>query len=254
MNKRRELEFHAGQILDAIDTHRWLVVDELNRSDMDKAIGQIFTVLSGQAVVTPFLEARDGVEAPVAIVPHGATVPEHAHIHKMDITWRLVATMNERDRDLLFDLSEALLRRFAIIEIGPPEQALWTELLDAKGRTGDSRFDAAVDLLAGMSTKPLGPAVVLDLVGHLREQLLLHDELEAVIDRGAIFDEALSLYVRPHLRDLAPQQMAAAEKELTDITENLDSPSKAPTASGDQVDFPGAEPPGVGAAEPAAHE
>jgi len=31
-----------------------LVIDELNRADIDKAFGQLFTVLSGQSVQLPY--------------------------------------------------------------------------------------------------------------------------------------------------------------------------------------------------------
>jgi MoxR-like ATPase len=234
LDKAGDLEFAPGQVLDAIDSERWLVVDELNRADMDKAIGQIFTVLSGQAVVTPFMESRGDDERFAAIVPEGVAAPADTHVHRVPGTWRLVATMNERDRDLLFDLSEALLRRFAIIEVPPPSPALWGELLDAKGRIPDKQLDAAINQLVAMNAKPLGPAVVLDLVGHLRQQLLLHEELERAVDRASLFNEALALYVRPHLRDLPPQDAADADDELADITASLKpSPDPALSASGD---------------------
>ena len=48
------LIFRPGLFVDAIETGRWLVIDELNRSNFDRAFGQLFTVLSGQAVVLPF--------------------------------------------------------------------------------------------------------------------------------------------------------------------------------------------------------
>ena len=45
------LIFRPGMFVDAIESGRWLVIDELNRSNFDRAFGQLFTVLSGQAVV-----------------------------------------------------------------------------------------------------------------------------------------------------------------------------------------------------------
>ena len=38
---------------EAIESGRWLVIDELNRSNFDRAFGQLFTVLSGSSVVLP---------------------------------------------------------------------------------------------------------------------------------------------------------------------------------------------------------
>ena len=42
------------QILSAIERGEWLVVDELNRTPADRVLGELFTVLSGQAVTLPF--------------------------------------------------------------------------------------------------------------------------------------------------------------------------------------------------------
>jgi MoxR-like ATPase len=209
-----KLRFSPGQILSAIDSSKWLVIDELNRADMDKAIGQLFTVLSGQAVTTSFEEERDGVTLPAAIVPAGAIPPGGTHQHVVATTWRLIATMNERDRDLLFDLSEALLRRFAIIEVHPPTQELWTQLLAARGGVGDAQLDTAIAALPKLKHKRLGPAVVLDAAAHLRQQLLLHDEAEIALNRPALFAEALRLYVRPHMADLAPHELIETDVEL----------------------------------------
>ena len=38
--------------------------------------------------------------------------------------------MNERDLDLLFEMSEALLRRFAVVRIRSPEADEWEMILE----------------------------------------------------------------------------------------------------------------------------
>jgi DNA replication protein DnaC len=50
-----QLTFAPGHFLEAIENDKWLVIDELNRSNFDRAFGQLFTVLSGQAVQLPTL-------------------------------------------------------------------------------------------------------------------------------------------------------------------------------------------------------
>jgi MoxR-like ATPase len=45
------LEFRQGHFLEAIASNKWLVIDELNRSNFDRAFGRLFTILSGQSVV-----------------------------------------------------------------------------------------------------------------------------------------------------------------------------------------------------------
>ena len=103
--------FEPGIFLEAIAAGRWLVIDELNRSDFDRAFGQLFTVLAGQAVTLPF--HQKGSELPLALVPFHTTPPEGTDALSVPHSWRMLATMNEVDKDLLHRLSYALMRRFA---------------------------------------------------------------------------------------------------------------------------------------------
>jgi MoxR-like ATPase len=222
LNLAHDLEFKPGQILQSIDEDRWLVIDELNRADIDKAIGQLFTVLSGQAVVLPFLEDRSGALLPIAIVPPGASIPSGVSLHQVTENWRLLATLNDRDRDLLFDLSEALMRRFAVIEVDPPDEGLWIELLEAKASTGDEALDAAILSLTKLPQRQLGPAVVIDCARHLSQRLLLAEEIEDDLSRASAFSEGLGLYIRPHLGGLTEMQRNEIEAYLADVLEALD--------------------------------
>ena len=65
--------FQSGVFLQAIETGKWLVIDELNRSNFDRAFGQLFTVLSGQSVILPY--KRRGQTWPIALVPAGIDPP-----------------------------------------------------------------------------------------------------------------------------------------------------------------------------------
>lgn len=198
------LEFRPGAVLSAIDEKKWLIIDELNRADIDKAIGQLFTTLSGQTVVLPYEEEVEGEFLPVAIVPGDEDAPLGTSPHRIAPQWRLVATLNTRDRDLLFSLSYALMRRFAVIDVPVPSSDTTSEILQAAGGTGSGVLDSRVLALRDLPARPLGPAILLDVAGYLRERL----ELGGVDENDALA-EAMVAFVLPQLDDLSRTQQSA---------------------------------------------
>ncbi|MDP1807605.1 MAG: AAA family ATPase, partial [Acidimicrobiales bacterium] len=125
------LIFRPGMFVDAIESGRWLVIDELNRSNFDRAFGQLFTVLSGQAVVLPF--KRGGRIDPISLVPPGVEAPADTDPVRLPASWRIIATMNVFDKNLLFEMSYALMRRFAFVEVTCPSDEAYHELLEGPG-------------------------------------------------------------------------------------------------------------------------
>src|SRR5437868_13168803 len=92
--------FRPGLFVEAIEHGQWLVIDELNRSNFDRAFGQLFTVLSGQPVVLPY--TRPDKWGPLTIVPHGAETPVPTDdVLAIPEQWRVIATMNVFDKSLL---------------------------------------------------------------------------------------------------------------------------------------------------------
>ena len=147
------LLFRPGMFVEALDSGRWLVIDELNRSNFDRAFGQLFTVLSGQSAVLPF--KRAGRSDPVALVPAGVTPPPETDVIRVPASWRIIATMNVFDKNLLFEMSYALMRRFAFVEVTSPAHEVFEELLEP-------HHDVVTDLLLLRRFRDLGPAVYLD--------------------------------------------------------------------------------------------
>lgn len=112
-------------MLVAIDADRWLVLDEMNRANPDRALGPLFTVLSGQAVVLPL--EQDG--RPIRIRPVSVAADPAYRGYVVQPGRRIVATTNVLDRALLFDLSFALMRRFAFVDVVAPDLDGYRELI-----------------------------------------------------------------------------------------------------------------------------
>ncbi|MBK7760188.1 MAG: AAA family ATPase [Deltaproteobacteria bacterium] len=122
-----QLRFRPGVYPRALKERKWLLIDELNRADVDKAFGELMTVLSGKPVTTPYMEGDQAV----------SIGPDADGAYRQPQAFRLISTMNSWDRTSLFRLSAALQRRFAVIYVGPPdERDLETLLRGAAARRG----------------------------------------------------------------------------------------------------------------------
>jgi hypothetical protein len=83
----------------------YLVIDEFNRANIDEAFGKLFTVFEyrdKQALLT----AKETAGAPFMMPPE----------------FRIIGTMNTQDKNTLFNVGHALMRRFAFVEIGLPNR------------------------------------------------------------------------------------------------------------------------------------
>jgi MoxR-like ATPase len=141
------LNFSPGVFLnrfqddDGNPTNEWLIVDELNRANVDKAFGSLFSALAGDSVTTSFKD-DDGNE--IELVTKGDVEGNSVADYRYCIpnTWRFIATMNTHDKMSLFDLSYAFIRRFAFIHVGAPSQ---TDITADAIQEYLIRWDIAVD-------------------------------------------------------------------------------------------------------------
>jgi MoxR-like ATPase len=164
-----ELRFYPGHFLDAIAQQRWLVIDELNRSNFDRAFGQLFTILSGQSVVLPYQDPDS--RKPIALAVEDADPPglrERCNVITIPASWRVIATMNVFDKSLLFEMSFALMRRFAFIEVPAPSDDVYQTLIRQQLANDDTALQQHVErvvmpLLDLRGVKELGPALFIDM-------------------------------------------------------------------------------------------
>lgn len=84
----------------------WLLIDELNRAHLDKAFGELFTVL--------------GTDEPIPI-----TLPHQRAGNRELVTparFRIIATLNSVDKQFVNSLSQGIKRRFSFITVDVPEK------------------------------------------------------------------------------------------------------------------------------------
>jgi hypothetical protein len=190
----RETIFQAGIVLHAIETGAWLVIDELNRADFDKAFGPLFTVLANHPVTLPF--KHPGHSNPLSIVPAGAETPRDTEPIRVPSRWRIIATMNEFDKESLYRMSYALMRRFAFVEVDAPGDDVFRKLM-----MGPAEFVA--ELLPVRRFVDLGPAVFIDACHYAERRL----EDSNVTQSRILFETFYSFFL-PQLDQLSDTQAA----------------------------------------------
>lgn len=193
LQKDGSLRFRSGALLQAIEKWQWLVIDELNRADVDRAFGELMSVLAGGRTDAPF-ELESGRTVSIG--------PDPSATHLVPKTFPVLATMNTWDKTSLFRLSYAVQRRFAIVHIGIPDDAAYANLLELQA-TGEGAA-AALDreLVARLVTlfstrglfahRPIGPAVAIDVVRYMRRRGAGGDALA----------EAFAMFLLPQLEGL----------------------------------------------------
>jgi MoxR-like ATPase len=151
------VKFFPGVLLRDFD--RPLIIDELNRCDIDKVIGPLFTVLSGQSTTLPYrLDAGDADSPQYTILPT-AKADAAEHEYAPGAAWRLIATINSIDKASLYQMSYALSRRFAWIYVDAPS--------DTAGFIQDY-LEKVKGLEAHTITKPPPLASIWDAVNAVR--------------------------------------------------------------------------------------
>lgn len=168
-----KIKFFPGVLLRDYD--RPLIIDELNRCDIDKVIGPLFTVLSGQETTLPYrINAEDPDSAQFTILPQPKADPQD-HEFAPGRAWRLIATINSIDKASLYQMSYALSRRFGWVYIDVPrdtsgfirsffkhEEPTWAEpAADVPCPLGE--FWAAIN-----KVREIGPAPIIDAIKAVR--------------------------------------------------------------------------------------
>jgi len=202
------LIYRPGLFVEAIEKGRWLVIDELNLSNFDRAFGQLFTVLSGAAVVLPF--KRKGQNRPISLVPAGVEPPEDTDVIRVPANWRIIATMNVFDKNLLFEMSYALMRRFAFIEVGAPSEEAYRRLLTGPG-------GAVAKLLPLRHLTNLGPAVYLDAAKYAARRAA-----DGITESRVIF-EVFYGYFLPQFEGMEERRATTLYRT---VAEHLDPPEQ----------------------------
>lgn len=204
------LEFLAGVVVETIREDRPLIIDEVNRADIDKAFGELFTLLSGHPVDLPFRTANaDGGGRSRIRLAYGEQPAEvGTTVIRVPQSWRLIGAMNDADKASLKRLSYAFVRRFAFVPVPVPKMADYDALLDgAAGPALVNEHGAFVDALKALFANEAGLASIKMPMGFaIPKAMILHASTEAAVPgraTTAILRSCLELYLAPQFQGRA---------------------------------------------------
>ncbi len=169
------IAFVPGVLLRRFD--RPLIIDELNRCDIDKVIGPLFTVLSGQQTTLAYrLDIEDAESQQYVILPESKPKARE-HEFAPGPAWRLIATINTIDKASLYQMSYALSRRFGWVYVDAPSnttafiQAFLRRVDPARSGPGVEAPSCPLGMFwaAVNKVRVIGPAPIIDAIYAVRE-------------------------------------------------------------------------------------
>jgi GTPase SAR1 family protein len=190
VDENGNLRFRPGYLLQAINENRWLVLDELNRADMDKIFGGLLTWLTMDENDNVTVgSAAKNIEAPAVLLSWSTSSDSSVtNLEKLSANsptgepvvfsagteWRLLGTYNAADAQRVFRLGQAIGRRFVRVPIPPPgpEQFRGAATVAAASLPGIG--NEVVDLLVKTyaihlenQDSELGPALFLRMLSYI---------------------------------------------------------------------------------------
>ena len=202
----RKLRFEAGIILDSIISNSWIIIDELNRTEIDSCLGALFSLLSENEVELTY---RSEITQNRIKVKIGDNQNEVDTFY-MKSNWRMISTMNYVDKNSVFEMSDALIRRFSVIPIDIPID--YDSLVDEWctnshiDRLIRDNLIEIVSQIKDKKIKQIGPAIVKDMIKYM--ECRREEDNEVIMH----YSEALVQLILPQLQGLE-----------SDEIENLDS-------------------------------
>lgn len=207
------LEFVEGIFLKLLknkhnDTLYWLIIDEINRADIDKAFGSFLSVLTGDEVELS-LKSRSGKNILIKHESDEEQKIDEDNIYILPKDFRIIGTMNTYDKTSLYELSYAFMRRFAFIYVGVPrvinEELVETLLskwdIEDKAINEISLKEALIEIWKITNKyRKIGPAIIRDIANYVSIE--------------GDYVSALILYVLPQFEGVSEDNIKKFIKEL----------------------------------------
>lgn len=212
----QDLTFKPGIFLDRFQDanndpqNEWLIIDEINRADIDKAFGSLFSALTGNDVTLPFTDDDDNrIELIGDQTSRDFTVEPYRYYIPDD--WRMIATMNTLDKTSLYEMSYAFMRRWAFVPIPVPDnESIDSDLVeqyvlkwDGVSVEGDRCATVAEIWRIINRQREIGPAIVEDIYRYIQT------------GGSEDYTSPIAMYVVPQLEGIREDSIVQLVEELS---------------------------------------
>lgn len=207
-----QLAFIDGIVLRSIRENKWLIIDEINRADVDKAFGQLLSTLSGHDVELPFADVWGKPLRICRAQGLASYYDQQSATYFVGDNWRIIGTMNTFDKNPPSFLSYAFMRRFGFVHINNPSEAQRHRIVDGRVKDGQLTEEDAQRLnrLLKVLPREIGPAILIDMLNYFSER-----------HHSDAFFESVVAYVLPQFEGLSIETIVEFFKEITPLLEPL---------------------------------
>ncbi|MCT6721626.1 AAA family ATPase [Acidovorax sp. K2F] len=229
-NAADRLDFLPGAILDSISRGNCLIIDEINRADIDKAFGEMFTLLAGSSVTLPYKRRGPDGFLRIRIQLDDSPVDADMDVIPVPRGWRMIGAMNDADKASLKRLSLAFVRRFAFVPVGLPDEGSYAALLNSRLASFEGTMAGeprVAEVLASVKRlfcsrdsgfakigMPFGPAIPLALL----RQVVREAAMDVARTSEELLAAGLDLYVAPQFQGRADCHEACAELIAAEVS------------------------------------
>lgn len=224
------LEFQPGLLPRAIAANRWLVIDEMNRADLDRVMGPLFSFLAGQDADLGV--TRYGPKARPVRISWDDTSAECRVVDDDDrleyiagLEWRVIGTYNTYDLGRVFSMGSALNRRWATIPVPAIEPTMFAGVLEKRANATPQATRQTISRLYEVhaSQFPLGPAPFLQMARYIGPGGTDDGQADAGGSTSQLIVDGYVLFVKPQLRRLDPERKKELIEALDDVLDGLAS-------------------------------
>lgn len=219
-----DLYFEEGIFLSSFKSkkgqnlNKWLIIDEINRADIDKAFGPFFSALSADDVELGLKDSQGRnieilLEENLRVKIEEYETENNQYIIPND--WRIIGTMNTFDKTSLYEMSYAFMRRFAFIPVSIPKDIdgslvekffeLWKINLDFNECENISDLWKIIN-----KYRKIGPAII--------------EDIGKFISLGGDYTSAVVIYILPQLEGLFTDDISKFVGELKALNFINDEP------------------------------